>query len=78
MTEGRTLSFSMSNTSEVPTKGDPYLLTVDQLAKELGMPPRSIRWLVYQKKIPRVKLGYRTMRFRLAAVKQAIEKLEEV
>jgi excisionase family DNA binding protein len=72
------ISMPNTSTSKSPTEGDPYLLTVDQLARELGMLPRSIRWLVYNHKIPRVMLGYRTMRFRLEAVKQALAKLEKI
>lgn len=54
----------------------PYLLTAAELAAKIGLPERTVLWLTQRRKIPRVKLGHRTVRYRLDAVQKAIARLE--
>ena len=53
----------------------PYLLTAAELAAKLGLPERTVLWLTQRRKIPRVKLGHRTVRYRLDAVQRALDRL---
>lgn len=52
------------------------LLTAEQLADEIGLEESAVIRLRKQRKIPAVKLGYRTFRFRLPSVEAALSKLE--
>jgi excisionase family DNA binding protein len=52
------------------------LLTYDELARELGLPLRSVRTLAYKGIIPHVKLGHRTVRFQASRVERALQKRE--
>jgi predicted DNA-binding transcriptional regulator AlpA len=52
------------------------LLTAVQLAGALGLTESAVIRLRKQRKIPAVKLGYRTFRFRLPSVEAALGKLE--
>jgi excisionase family DNA binding protein len=52
------------------------LLTADQVADEVGLDESTVIRLRKQRKIPAVKLGYRTFRFRLPSVEAALDKLE--
>lgn len=54
-----------------------HLLTKDELRVRLNLPStRMIDELVRKRKIPVLRLGYRTLRFDLAKVEIALEKLE--
>lgn len=53
------------------------LLTKEQLRDALNLPStRMVDELVRRRKIPVIRLGYRTVRFDLAKVEAAIERLE--
>jgi hypothetical protein len=53
------------------------LLTKEQLREALNLPStRMVDELVRRRKIPVLRLGYRTVRFDLAKVQAALEKLE--
>jgi hypothetical protein len=53
------------------------LLTKEQLRDALNLPStRMVDELVRRRKIPVLRLGYRTLRFDLAKVQAALEKLE--
>ena len=53
------------------------LLTKEEVARRLGLPStRMVDALMRQRKIPYLKLGYRTVRFDWKRVIAAIEKLE--
>jgi hypothetical protein len=53
------------------------LLTKEQLRDALNLPStRMVDELVRRRKIPVLRLGYRTVRFDLAKVEAAIEKFE--
>ena len=52
------------------------LLTAEQVADEVGLDESTVIRLRKQRKIPAVKLGYRTFRFRLPSVETALDKLE--
>ena len=53
------------------------LLTKEQLRDALNLPStRMVDELVRRRKIPVLRLGYRTVRFDLAKVHAALEKLE--
>ena len=53
------------------------LLTKEQLRDALNLPStRMVDELVRRRKIPVLRLGYRTVRFDLAKVQAALEKLE--
>ena len=54
-----------------------HLLTKEQLRDALNLPStRMVDELVRRRKIPVLRLGYRTVRFDLAKVEAAIEKFE--
>lgn len=54
-----------------------HLLTKEQLRDALNLPStRMVDELVRRRKIPVLRLGYRTVRFDLAKVQAALEKLE--
>ena len=54
-----------------------HLLTKEQLRAALNLPStRMVDELVRRRKIPVIRLGYRTVRFDLAKVEAAIERLE--
>jgi excisionase family DNA binding protein len=44
------------------------------LAKFLLVSPRTVEDYVQQKKIPYIRLGWRTVRFRIADVKKALDR----
>ena len=53
------------------------LLTKEQLREALNLPStRMVDELVRRRKIPVLRLGHRTIRFDLAKVQAALEKLE--
>lgn len=52
------------------------LLTTEQVASQLGLDEQMIVRFRKQRKIPSIKLGYRTFRFQLPKVLAALEKLE--
>jgi hypothetical protein len=53
------------------------LLTKEELRAALNLPStRMVDELVRRRKIPVLRLGYRTLRFDLAKVEAALEKLE--
>jgi len=53
------------------------LLTAKQIATQLGLPHDDyVKALARKRKIPSVRLGYRTIRFDAAKVAKALEKLE--
>ena len=50
------------------------LLTITQLAEELGMGVETIRTLSRAKKIPSIRPGYRTVFYDADAVRRALER----
>jgi hypothetical protein len=52
------------------------LLTAQQIANEVGLDESIVIRLRKQRKIPAIKLGYRTFVFRLPSVEAALDKLE--
>jgi len=52
------------------------LLTAEQVGNEVGLDEATVVRLRKQRKIPAIKLGYRTFVFRLPAVEAALDKLE--
>jgi len=52
------------------------LLTDQELADALGLTAHMVLRLRRVKKIPAVKLGYRTFRYRLESVEAALSKME--
>jgi predicted DNA-binding transcriptional regulator AlpA len=59
----------------VQNDNSPYLLSAAELAAKIGLPERTVLWLTQTRKIPRVKLGHRTVRYRLDAVQRALDRL---
>ena len=62
-----------------PTNADdPHrLITKEEVRRRLGLPStRMVDALMRQRKIPYIKLGYRTIRFDWRRVIAAVEKLE--
>jgi len=55
-------------------ENDGELLTDQQLARRLGATCRQIRAWRLRRLIPSIRLGYRTIRFRLEPVIEALEK----
>lgn len=55
---------------------DDHYLTKDQLADRLGLTRRGVECLMARRKIPAVRLGWRTVRFNWKAVEVALGKLE--
>jgi hypothetical protein len=68
-------SVSKKALPSVQNDNSPYLLTAAELAAKIGLPERTILWLTQVRKIPRVKLGHRTVRYRLDAVQRALDRL---
>jgi excisionase family DNA binding protein len=54
----------------------PELLKADEVAAALGVNAESVWALIREGKLPEVKLGARTYRYRPDAVAAALEKLE--
>jgi excisionase family DNA binding protein len=52
----------------------PDLVTKDVVARDCGVCNRTIESWVAQRRIPFVRLGHRTLRFRLADVRRAISR----
>jgi hypothetical protein len=52
------------------------LLTIQRLAEEIGIPPRTLRSLYNARKIPFIKAGHRTLLFDPAKVRAALDKFE--
>ena len=52
------------------------LIDYEEMAAESGLPVRFLRGLVYQKKIPVVVLGHRTIRFQPSRVFEALQRFE--
>jgi len=48
------------------------LLTVEELAALIGLPPSTLRRLYRAGEIPVIKLGHRTLRFSLEDVQEAL------
>lgn len=55
---------------------DTFLIAKREVARRLGLSTRMVDELVRRRKIPFIKLGYRTIRFDWERVKTAVEKLE--
>ena len=55
-------------------RADDGLLTDEQLARAIGATPRQIRAWRLRRLIPSIRLGYRTIRFRLSSVIDALER----
>ena len=62
------------------TKAEPSqrlgLLTKQQLAEELSMPLQGVQALTRQKKISAIRLGHKTVRYRLEQVLEDLKELE--
>jgi excisionase family DNA binding protein len=56
--------------------GDAYLIDKKELSRRLGCSPRLVDDLVRRRKIPCIKLGYRTVRFHWLRVQEALAKFE--
>lgn len=52
-------------------------MTVEQVASEMGIKPNLVKSLARRGKIPVLRLGHRTLRFRRASVEQAIEAMSQ-
>jgi excisionase family DNA binding protein len=52
------------------------LVNIETVAAQTGIPLRTVRTLMHQRKIPFVKFGHRTVFFELAKVKAAIAAFE--
>jgi hypothetical protein len=52
------------------------LLTIQRLAEEIGIPPRTLRSLYNARKIPFIKAGHRTLLFDPVKVRAALDKFE--
>jgi hypothetical protein len=52
------------------------LISEKDVAEHLGLPKSLIRKLRLEKKIPHFDLGYRTVKYNLAAVQAAMQRLE--
>jgi excisionase family DNA binding protein len=52
------------------------LIDIKELSGEIGESERTLRNWVHDKKIPFLKIGHRTMRFELDAVRKALSKFE--
>jgi len=55
---------------------DNHLVGIEQLAREIGIPIRTIRSLMYARRIPYLKLGRRTLFFDVKKVRDAIDGFE--
>ena len=53
---------------------EPELVDKYVVARTFGFSPRTVENWVVQKKIPFLRLGHRTVRFRLADVRRALER----
>jgi excisionase family DNA binding protein len=58
-----------------PVEHIPDLVPKAIVAHDCGVTPRTIEWWVRTRKIPCVRIGHRTIRFRLADVRRALAKL---
>ena len=52
------------------------LLDIKSLSELIGLPQRTIRSMVQNRKIPFLKLGHRTMRFDEDKVRRALDRFE--
>jgi len=52
------------------------LVSIGELSKELGPPVRALRTWMWLKKIPYLRVGYRTCLFDVEKVRTALEKFE--
>jgi excisionase family DNA binding protein len=50
------------------------LLGYEELAREIGLPIRTVRSLTYRGIIPHIRLGHRTVKFQPSKVQRALEK----
>jgi hypothetical protein len=58
------------------TQGEDCLLTKEELASKMNLPStRMLDGLVARRKIPVIRLGYRTVRFRWGDVQTAMDRL---
>jgi excisionase family DNA binding protein len=55
---------------------DHYLLDKEELAACLGLKVRGVEMLVKERKIPAMRIGYKTLRFSLPRVLRALQKFE--
>jgi excisionase family DNA binding protein len=55
---------------------DKSLVTIKSLSERSGLPVRTIRTLMSQRKIPYIRAGHRTVLFSLEKVMAAIERFE--
>lgn len=70
-------SNTMSKTDDAGAGGKRLgLLTKQQLADELSMPLEGVQALTRQGKISAIRLGHRTVRFRLEQVLEDLKRLE--
>ena len=64
-------------TSHLHTNSDDELLTKEQLRQRLNLPStRMVDEMMRRRRIPYIKLGHKTVRFRLSAVIDALNRLE--
>lgn len=63
-------------TTHTPTDED--WLTAEQISQRLGVCSATIRLWGRQKRIPVLRLGYRTVRYDIVAVKKALSKKAKV
>jgi predicted site-specific integrase-resolvase len=66
----------MKKKTRIHSTGNGILMTESELARELGVSPRTIRSWRYKGFIPCIKLGYRTLKFRLPTVLDALQRRE--
>jgi hypothetical protein len=52
------------------------LLNKQELAEEINQPPTTINKLRRERKIPAIRIGYRSYRYNLAKVLRALSRLE--
>ena len=64
----------MKETKSLASDDNPDLVTKEVIARDSGVSPRTVEWWVRTRKIPYVKAGHRTIRFRLADVRKALAK----
>ena len=56
--------------------GGPRFLRIEELSTELGPSVRSFRTWMYQRKIPFIKIGHRTVLFEVEKVRAAMANFE--
>ena len=67
----------MSNKDSNTSAKAPELIDKEELRRILGLPSKAmVEQLMRKRKIPYIRLGYRTIRFSLPKVLAALERLE--